>query len=316
MRIKIQNLGYVNEADIDLGKDLIVLCGPNNTGKTYVAYTIYGLMYYGTRPTLNTGSLDIASPEQKINIDLLKLLSDNRHHLATAITKTLKKYLPDVFASEKALFDKTHLHLELHQKDIDLAGEMITEQEIKNITVFNDIINFSLNKPKGSISLSYLISSTKEPKNVDISHPFINDMLSRDVWRIILNKLFAGVYFAPAERIAVSIFSKELSVKRNQLVDELLELKERRKSENPFDLLTRRAIHLFTDYLVKTAQRLLQFQYEGLPIEYRGLILMNGPQAKGQSKPINLDYQEDSLTHLKYRCLKAQRQLNLDSLTH
>ncbi|TAH21648.1 MAG: hypothetical protein EAZ08_02790 [Cytophagales bacterium] len=40
MIFKIQNLGAVKEAEIDLSKDLILLCGHNNTGKTYVAYAV------------------------------------------------------------------------------------------------------------------------------------------------------------------------------------------------------------------------------------------------------------------------------------
>jgi predicted ATPase len=44
MIIKIKNLGIVEEARVDLGKDLIILTGENNTGKTYVAYTLYQLL--------------------------------------------------------------------------------------------------------------------------------------------------------------------------------------------------------------------------------------------------------------------------------
>ncbi len=41
MLLKIKNLGVLKEAEIDLSKDLILLCGHNNTGKTYVLYEIY-----------------------------------------------------------------------------------------------------------------------------------------------------------------------------------------------------------------------------------------------------------------------------------
>jgi predicted ATPase len=51
MKISIQNLGAVRQAEIDLSKRLTVFCGPNNSGKTYVSYIIYaltksGLKYY------------------------------------------------------------------------------------------------------------------------------------------------------------------------------------------------------------------------------------------------------------------------------
>jgi len=44
MKIKIRELGAIKEGVLDLSKRLNVFCGPNGTGKTYLAYTIYGLL--------------------------------------------------------------------------------------------------------------------------------------------------------------------------------------------------------------------------------------------------------------------------------
>ena len=41
MKLTVKNIGPVKESTIDLDKNLLVLCGGNNTGKTYVAYTVY-----------------------------------------------------------------------------------------------------------------------------------------------------------------------------------------------------------------------------------------------------------------------------------
>jgi predicted ATPase len=43
MKIKLENLGAIKDADFDLSKRLIVFCGPNNSGKTYAAFIIYAL---------------------------------------------------------------------------------------------------------------------------------------------------------------------------------------------------------------------------------------------------------------------------------
>ncbi len=45
MRVKFERLGYVDSADIETG-GLTVICGANNTGKTYLAYAIYGLLKF------------------------------------------------------------------------------------------------------------------------------------------------------------------------------------------------------------------------------------------------------------------------------
>ncbi|ACB51007.1 hypothetical protein cce_1657 [Crocosphaera subtropica ATCC 51142] len=43
MKFEISNLGYIKQAEIELG-DLTIICGKNNTGKTYVNYAIYGFL--------------------------------------------------------------------------------------------------------------------------------------------------------------------------------------------------------------------------------------------------------------------------------
>ena len=42
MKIKLLNLGSIKEAEVDL-RPLTVIIGPNNSNKTYIAYSIYGL---------------------------------------------------------------------------------------------------------------------------------------------------------------------------------------------------------------------------------------------------------------------------------
>jgi len=43
MRFKLENLGCLKDVDIELG-DLTIICGKNNTGKTYINYAIYGFL--------------------------------------------------------------------------------------------------------------------------------------------------------------------------------------------------------------------------------------------------------------------------------
>ena len=43
MKLKFENLGVIKSGEIDLSKELIILTGRNNTGKSYVSYLLYGL---------------------------------------------------------------------------------------------------------------------------------------------------------------------------------------------------------------------------------------------------------------------------------
>ena len=43
MKITIDNLGVVRHIEFDTQKPLSLFCGPNSTGKTYVAYVLYAI---------------------------------------------------------------------------------------------------------------------------------------------------------------------------------------------------------------------------------------------------------------------------------
>ena len=48
MRFRFERLGPMDDAELELG-NLTVIAGRNNTGKTYIAYTIYGLLKHFQR---------------------------------------------------------------------------------------------------------------------------------------------------------------------------------------------------------------------------------------------------------------------------
>ena len=43
MKFNYAHLGGIDKGTVELG-DLTVICGPNNMGKTYISYAIYGLL--------------------------------------------------------------------------------------------------------------------------------------------------------------------------------------------------------------------------------------------------------------------------------
>ncbi len=43
MKFHFHNFGYFDHAEIELG-DLTLICGKNNTGKTYINYALYGFL--------------------------------------------------------------------------------------------------------------------------------------------------------------------------------------------------------------------------------------------------------------------------------
>ena len=45
MKVHIKNLGPLKQAEFSLG-DLTIICGANNTGKTYATYALFGFLSF------------------------------------------------------------------------------------------------------------------------------------------------------------------------------------------------------------------------------------------------------------------------------
>ncbi len=44
MKVKVKNLGVLKQAEFTLG-DLTIICGGNNTGKTYATNALFGFLF-------------------------------------------------------------------------------------------------------------------------------------------------------------------------------------------------------------------------------------------------------------------------------
>ena len=74
MKISIKNLGAIKQAEFTLG-DLTIICGSNNTGKTYATYALFGFLSFwrdafsikipeaDIRQLLNEGSIELDSQD-------------------------------------------------------------------------------------------------------------------------------------------------------------------------------------------------------------------------------------------------------------
>jgi hypothetical protein len=201
MIFKIEHLGILEQAEIDLSKDLILLCGHNNTGKTYLAYAIYHFLTF--KPLAKECS-DWSSNlvEQSLShqnggktkqtIDLLEVWrSITKKVFLTSIANQFQETLGEFFAlPNHTSFSETKLILE------------ISEEEI---------------------------STALAPRTTVLKSPV----------QTIIDCLFNfNGYIAPAERAAINIFSQELSLNKNQLLD--LVLKAEKHTDRLLELLRNR----------------------------------------------------------------------------
>ena len=237
MKLSIDKLGFVEHIDLDLGKKLTVFSGPNNTGKTYITYAIYGFMKYLSELDLDIFKNKVAtlSESGKVEIDLLNDIILLPQFL-DLVNTNFKRELSNIFATTTSLFEETNVSIS--NFDDEVTRKLIINSEDKfNISIgYNLLITVSKAKDS-SILECFIVNNNQnfqnEQEKVAFNH-VLRRIFSKHIFDYLLKVIIPNCYITPVERIAINIFSKELSIKRNTLVDKLLELNSNNTSEKTF----------------------------------------------------------------------------------
>ncbi len=217
MLFKIQNLGVVKEAEIDLGKDLILLCGQNNTGKTYVNTAIYGLLNIMITGSSANIELDISSEHTnsiakklietlEADIDIESSVFDSffydyKNDFLNKLANYLLQELPKIFA-----FDNNYKNEALFSFNLSIGTIKIIKnslyKESDSIRTTNmvfgngedKIIPISLGlKNEKQINLSLNPDFVKLNNNARL--PFFNALLNNELSKQDVDKLKKSVNF-------------------------------------------------------------------------------------------------------------------------
>ena len=246
-----ENLGPVRTARLELG-DLTILAGRNNTGKTYLAYTLYGFLKFlrdvrrvhrllqQAQPSLVSSSAflrqitshleehrDGAEPEavRIENADLQQEQTAVVRHLAGMFSK---HELAGVFSSASERFEGASLAIELGEggwppSDVQSAELGVSAGEV-----------YFRRGPEETVAVRFPLDRLR-----------LSDSQRRDVsFSFYLGVLLPGLlelnpFVLTAERIGISLFYRELDSRKSQLIDMLQKYgdSDRGDHESLFDLL-------------------------------------------------------------------------------
>lgn len=259
MLFRVENLGPLRESEVDLGKSLIVLTGPNNTGKTYLAWSVYGAHRVYMEPTrekeLRHPVFDswarelLASPDYEI--DLRSAFERDNRSVLDAVMSYCSSRLHLCFAAQRALFEHTRLVLTADARHLSLNDYCFAvysgdHRPRKVIAIFSRSDGSSWFRLRfvsqdahileigTAEQIEHLRSSDSRQDTEAVlanasaaNRAEIEASLSETFRDFIVQDLF-GLYNAecilfPAERIALNIFAKELALKRTKLVDDLID---------------------------------------------------------------------------------------------
>ena len=230
MKVKIRNLGAIGEGTIDLSKKINLLCGYNGTGKTYFSYIIYGLLrnrlHIRANDELADKLINNRSITEAIDFDLLLSYREG-------MLNGLKDEIDTVFGIGVDVVEKLFSEFSIEYIE--------TEEEYKNI-----IINaaFSITSKIQGVSVGIQKNSGESfvsLKIIDTNIP--NDVIAG--FRLLLNSFIyytlavypiSGVDVFPVERNSIYTFSKELSIRKQEAMDNLQLLVDKEKKISKFDI--------------------------------------------------------------------------------
>ena len=232
MKFKFEQLGPLYEAEIELA-DLTIICGENNTGKTYVTNSLYALLFAWQQLLawdLSEEDMVKLVNEGFINIDLQKEIVENWDAILKDTMIRLADNLHDFLATPPERFKDTKF---------SLTAPITTDW-------FKKGVDDGLNSLKGR----RLVSIKKQPEQtvVEIAIviepgdelPPVNSLagfIRQQIIEIILGKTFPDVFITTAERTGSAIFRSELNFSKNKFVNVLTEMDNDKKSVVNFSTL-------------------------------------------------------------------------------
>ena len=212
MRLQIQNLGPIKQAEIDLNNRMVVICGPNNTGKTYAAYTMYAIHRAIHRMEIDPSWIQewdkTLTETLNLEVDLVHWWQQNGQAILDSLAKGLISILPEVFASDSSVFEKTEFRFLLSKEEIVEGFSYRWEFRRTSHYLMTDI-------KMGSLAISIELKESDPPETS------VKD-LTLLVRRILELLNFDNSAIFPTERCAIDLFSTDVLLNRSEWLDQAL----------------------------------------------------------------------------------------------
>jgi hypothetical protein len=215
LKFKLRNIGAIKYAEMEIG-DLTILCGTNNTGKTYATYALYGFLFFWQDAysiiTVKHSLVRKLLEEGSIEINIQQFV-DSAQELLRKGCEAYSDRLASVFASSAAHFAESDFSVELNGDDIQPVGDFERTMGAAKSQLF------AISKKEGSslVAISLLV----EKEKVRIPEHIVGKIIGDSLKDIVFEGLFPRPFIASAERTGAAIFRKELNFARNRLFEEM-----------------------------------------------------------------------------------------------
>ena len=214
LTVKLKNIGILKQAEFSLG-DLTIICGENNTGKTYAAYTLYGFLRSWrdlVHIPISNHQVHTLLTDNSLNIELAQYVEKANQILVEAC-KRYSEQLDNIFAAPEGTFQNSEFHVEPSTIHISKQGV------INRIISHNEQFLISSRKEGSEELILTLTVNRQEGKKID--PVLVKSRMSSIINRVVFSNCFPRNLISSVERTGVAIFQKELDFARNRLLEEM-----------------------------------------------------------------------------------------------
>ena len=232
MHFHFENLGLLDQADLEIA-DLTLICGENNTGKTYATYAVYGFLrswrsiLYG----MLGREIDAELKESgQYRIDLKSMFDGKIDSYLKRVGHEYIRILPRAFATKGNVFEQTQcLPRTCRTTDLLTNAYQRTLQ-----TGPTDKVLATIKKEAGSTMLAVLVA---DPDALELPFGYVTDFISDAITDIVFAQHLPRVHIASAERTGAAIFRKELDMARTRMLKAINQVDSKELKRNPFAIL-------------------------------------------------------------------------------
>jgi len=215
MKIKVQNLGALKQAEFTLG-DLTIICGGNNTGKTYATYALFGFLSSWQnilQIKIDADKLSQLLADGVTFIDIQQYIEQAKEIISQAC-KDYTLQLSNVFASSTERFADSKFSI-----DLDIESINLDRKFERTMRTANNAELFSLTKKEGSTELFITLLAEKE--QVKIPNEILDHIIADAIKDIIFAQIIPTPFIASTERTGAAIFRKDLDFDRHRILEEM-----------------------------------------------------------------------------------------------
>lgn len=238
-----KNIGPVKDAEVEIG-DLTIIAGRNNTGKTYIVYTLYGFLkmlqgrnrgdyFLENAMNHNTDFADIRWIIEEVSKEGRASISLDREKIRQQQQLVIQQ-LARVYSKDALRLTFSTRHSDFKDSSIEVA---LNETEPSNyFNVIGELhggVQFSIDYDGSNFSVA--VDATKDQRQI----LDFESEIARHYFSLLLCNLFPDPLILSAERFGISLFYKELDFTKNQLVDLLQKMGDAKSRDwiSPFLLI-------------------------------------------------------------------------------